>query len=262
MKIFFREEDHSYFDEENAPYISVSALAKRLERPKDWDAILKKNAKKKGVKPETLKAEWEKKKKLGTEAGTKVHQKYEQERLALPQIIMDKTECGVISCSFSDGLKQSLPTLKLENNTIYPELMIYDHNFRICGQSDEVRVVRKIISILDLKTDKSIDRRAYSSEWVEAEKLLPPVDHLDSCNFNMYSLKMSMYMYMLWKQNKGFKVGDILLEWNEILRDEEGIPILDKNKQPSVIKKEIIKVPYLRKEVKDIFDWYKKDKLK
>ena len=143
---------------------------------------------------------------------------------------------------------------------MYPECVIYDHFFKICGQSDEVRVINNHINIFDIKTDKAINDRAYQAEWGDPEKLLPPVEHLDSCNKNIYSLKMSMYMYMLWKQNKHLKIGDIILEWTPIERDVEGIPIFYKGK-PKVIKRKPIKVPYLRKEVKAIFEAYKKKEL-
>lgn len=262
MRIYFKEDTHQYFNELHEPYISVSGLSKKLEQPKDWDSILKKSAKKKGLKPEDLRAEWDKKKLLGTNAGTIVHKKSEEKRLSSPQAIINNVTCGIFSSSFYDGYKWSEPSLKLKNNTVYPELMISDHEHKVCGQSDEVWVVNNIISVYDIKTDKEISRKGYSTEWSEAEKFLPPCSHMEYCNFNMYSLKMSMYMYMIWKQNKDKRIGKLLLDWQPILRDEDGIPILDENGEPTILRSEIIEVPYRRREVKDIFEYYKLGKLK
>ena len=98
-------------------------------------------------------------------------------------------------------------------------------------------------------TDKSIDFRAYQTEWTEPEYLLPPVNHLQNCNGNIYALKMSLYMYMVWKQCKGkYKPGKIILKWCPIERDEDGIPVLYDG-VPKIIKEEDIELPYLKKEV-------------
>lgn len=102
-------------------------------------------------------------------------------------------------------------------------------------------------------TDKEIAFKAYSSEWVKPRKLLTPLNNLDDANGNHYAIKMSIYMYMLWKANKGrFKTGDIIIEHVHLKRDEEGIPVLEDGK-PVVLKIGKIKLPYYKKEVEAIF---------
>jgi len=255
MKIIFKERTHQYFNEENKQYISVSALIKRLEPKKDWDEIKRKYAKKNGMTVPEVTAKWERARILGSGAGTIYHADRERELLEAESIEYDGVNCAKQFCLMEQGNKVSIPIEKLNDNTIYPELIIYDHKYRICGQSDKVIVANKRIHILDYKTDKSIETKAFSSDWVKPEHLLEPVSHLENCNFNIYSLKMSTYMFMLWKQNKGYKVGDLILEHVPLIRDEEGIPIL-KDGKPLTEKTRIIKVPYLKKEVKDIFEYY------
>lgn len=98
-------------------------------------------------------------------------------------------------------------------------------------------------------TDKSIDFRAYQTEWTDPEYLLPPLNHLQNCNGNIYALKMSLYMYMVWKQCKGkYKPGKIILKWCPIERDEDGIPVLYDG-VPRIIKEEDIELSYMKKEV-------------
>jgi hypothetical protein len=258
--IRFIDDSHEYFNEADESYISVSGIAKLLEQKKDWEAIKKKRAKKLGVTVDSLTEDWNRKKILGTQAGTIVHSKREKHLIENP-FTYQGVSLNKKVCRTKGDWKYSLIDNKLENNTVYPEAMIFDHELRVAGQSDKVIVVNNTIHVEDYKTDKKMDRKAFSNEWVSAEKLLPPVSHLDNCEFSMYSLKMSMYMYLLWKKNKHLKVGNLILEWLQLERDEDTIPVLDENGHPIVKKIERIEVPYLRKEVKDIFDWYKQGKL-
>lgn len=98
-------------------------------------------------------------------------------------------------------------------------------------------------------TDAEISFQAFSNKWVKPRKLLPPLSHLDDCNGNIYSIKMSLYMYMLWKANKGrFKPGELILEHFTLKRDEDKIPILE-NGIPVILRTEQIELPYRKQEV-------------
>lgn len=97
-------------------------------------------------------------------------------------------------------------------------------------------------------TDEEIKFKGYSSQWKAAKKYLPPLGHLDVCNGNEYALKMSMYMYMVWKQNKHLKPGKLVIEQIKLKRDEEGIPILEDGLPVSLGEKQI-ELPYLKNEV-------------
>ena len=54
---------------------------------------------------------------------------------------------------------------------------------------------------------------------------------------------------MLWKQNKHFGIGDIVIEHVNLQRDEEGIPVLGQDGKPIVIDIKPIKLPYRKSEV-------------
>lgn len=246
--IKFVEETHRYVNEDDVDLISVSAFAKKFEPYTNWKEIAAKVAKKQGVSVKEILDLWDMKRVKGSEAGTMFHNEREAE-LINDDFVFNGISMNKKCCEFRGGDKYSIPITNIENNTVYPELMIYDLEHMICGQSDKVIVQDNKIHVYDYKTDKSIDFTAFSNAWTKPEKLLPPVQHLDNANGNKYALKMSLYMYMLWKANKGrFKPGDIILEWCPLERDEEGIPILT-NGKPTATKREIIKLPYLRKEV-------------
>lgn len=247
-KIKFIEETHQYLAEDDSELISVSAFTELFKPKVDWKAIAKRSAAKltKEGTPTTtqqLLDKWEKKRVESAQVGTIYHAIREQELI--------DSDCHTKECDYMNGGKWSIPIDKLENNVTYPELMIYDFDYMICGQADKIIVENKTINVWDYKTDTEIKFKGWSSDWVKAKKLLKPVDHLDECNGNIYSLKMSLYMYMLWKANKGkLKVGEIVIEHIHLQRDpdNDNIPVLVDGR-PVVKKIEQITLPYRKKEV-------------
>ncbi len=242
----FIEQGHKYYTQDDKELVSVSARVHALEPPKDWSSIAKKYSKKHGETPQYWLDKWEDNKNKAAAIGTLFHSMKEEE-LITNGLKGFEVQLGAMI----NGEKWSIPTQKLQDNTVYPEMMVYDIDSMTCGQIDKAIIKSRRINIHDYKSDKEINTKAYSSEWVKPEKLLPPCAHLDACNFNIYSLKMSMYMYMLWKQNPSFRIGDIILEHVILKRDEEGIPILE-NGKPVVLGIKPIKLPYRKEEVKKI----------
>ena len=259
MRIRFIEDEHKYLGDDDSEYLSVSGLIHNLEVKKDWDKIRKNYAKKHGGTAQEWKEKWETKAKKSTDAGTALHEAEEDALIASGEYDQNGITCKVKSTGKKAETKYSFPLETIEDNTVYPELMIYDHTYKICGQSDLVVIANGTIHIKDFKTDKVINRKAFSlpEKFIEPEKLLPPVSHLDNCNFNVYSLKMSLYMYMLWKQNTNLKCGKITLIHKEIERDADEVPVLYDGR-PRVLKTTEIELPFLRKEVKEILKAHKK----
>jgi hypothetical protein len=247
-KVKFIEKTHQYLTEDDQELISVSAFTEKFKAKTDWKAIAKRSAAKatKEGNPTTaqeLLKKWEKKRIESANVGTIYHAIREEELI--------NSACTTKQCTYVDNDKWSIPINKLENDTIYPELMIYDFEHMICGQSDKIIVKDNTIHVWDYKTDQEIKFKGWSSEWKSATKLLKPLQQLDECNGNIYSIKMSLYMYLLWKANKGkLKVGDIMIEHVHLERDpnNDNIPIL-KDGKPVVKKIEQIKLPYRKKEV-------------
>jgi hypothetical protein len=253
-KVKFLEESHQYFAEDGRELISVSQFTERFKQKVDWKAIAKKVAAKetKNGNPATTQDildKWERKRDMSAAVGTLFHSIKEEELIASTPSYYG-VQCGVESCPVYVGEKSSIPINELSKDTVYPELMIYDFDYMICGQSDKVIVANDTINIWDFKTDSEIKRKAFSSKWVQPQKLLGPLSHLDDCNFNVYSIKMSLYMYLLWRANKGkLKPGQLIIEHVHLKRDDDGIPVLDREGRPIVEKIENIEVPYRKKEV-------------
>lgn len=248
----FIESSHQYMLEDGEELISVSKFTELFKEKQNWDEIARKRAKKLGVSAKELRDSWKEKARIATEVGTLLHSIRETELIHESDPVFYDSICQVKQCEFKEGDKYSIPINALEDNTVYPELMIYDLDHSLCGQADKIIVSNGKIHVWDYKTDKEIAFQGYSNKFMKARKLLKPLDHLDECNANIYSVKMSLYMYMLWKANKGkLKPGDLIIEHVHLKRDEEGIPILE-NGLPVVLKTEKIKLPYRKKEVEEM----------
>lgn len=250
--IKFKPDTHQYFTKDEKELISVSAFVHRFEPKKDWKPIAARYAKKHGMTTQEVLDLWEKKKVKGQEAGTMLHDIRESRLLGKEYFEFGREKLKHKPCPVQDNVKWALPVSEVQNGFVYPEFMIYDLEHMICGQSDKVIVENNKIHIYDYKTDKEIEFKAFSSSFQKPEKLLPPVSHLDNCNGNIYSLKMSFYMYLLCKANAGrMKPGTIVLEWCPLERDDEGFPILYDGK-PKVKFEKQIELPYRKKEVIDM----------
>jgi hypothetical protein len=251
----FIEDGHLYSTSDDREMISVSKFTDLFKPKVDWNEIARKSAAKLSKQgtpttKEDILAKWALKRDKSAEAGTRLHELREAQLVEQKEETFYNTLCKTVSCTHQGDYKYSIP-LQLENNHVYPELMICDEDYMICGQSDKVIVVNKHIHIWDYKTDQEIPMVGWRSEWVAVRKMLPPIDHIDDCKGMHYALKMSLYMYLLWKANKGtLKPGNLVIEHIPLKRDDEGLPILDVTGGPILqgpTKK--LQLPYLKKEV-------------
>lgn len=254
--IQFIDDTHTYLDEQGKKLISVSSFVERFKNKQDWSKIATAAAKKatKNGNPTTaqeLLDKWNFKRDESARIGTIWHEDREQEVIKDGTYLFNNNKLSVQGSTYKGGIKYSFPIHDLDPNTLYPELIIFDEDLGISGQSDKVIITDSSINILDWKTDQSIDFKGYSSEWSSAKKMLPPISHLDECNGNIYSLKMSLYMYLLWKAHRGrYKPGNIIIEHVNLKRDpdNDNIPVLVDGK-PVVLSINTINLPYRKQEV-------------
>lgn len=246
--MIFIEDGHIY-QQDDKRFSSVTTILHQLEKVKDWDAIAKKYAKKHGKTVGEVKEEWKSENDKSIVRGKEYHGKKQNQLNSQGFVRRKNVDCNV-KFYISSGGQLIQPDFHLDDNTVYTEFMVWDEESGICGTADEVEVINGTINVNDHKTNKEIVKEGFYIPKVGREKLLFPVAHLDACNWNIYCLQLSLYMYLLWKRNKHLKIGELTL--NHVEFDEEGRPT----------KVHPHKVPYLRKEVKDILDWWKKPKVK
>jgi len=273
--IVFNAADHSYksIDDENINWISVTTLVSHFKKPFDAKKIAEKVSKKKtskwyGIEPSIIQKIWNGEADRSITLGTWYHNQRESYLCSLASIEREGVTVPVFKPSeIREGVKVA-PSQKLEPG-VYPEHMVYLRSVGICGQSDLVEVVNGKVNIIDYKTNKEIKKESFVNFEGKSEKMNPPVDSLDDCNFYHYALQLSIYMYIILKHNPKLKPGRIFLHHitfeieNE---DDWGYPVtkLDENKEPIVKEVIPISVPYLVDEVIAIMHYLhdNKDKIK
>lgn len=230
--IEFFDEDHSYMYK-GKKYESVTTVIKKFQEPFRSDYWLTYKAiQRKGFKPigdfkeevptdhilirtktkgdklyhykgvptyyapkkyiEELREEWKQKGIDGREKGNYVHD-YMENLYRGKVYKRDK---------FLDSLKRDywIP-IKLEG-------ILADHDYEIAGQVDGVFFDTKNAEIIcvDHKTDKEIERSNFFN------KMKYPLDMLDDCNFNKYTIQVNIYRYIIEKYTK-IKVERLYIHW-------------------------------------------------
>lgn len=275
MSLIFRPENHEYIstDGSETSWLSVTSFLSNFKQPFDPEAVSQRVSKSKkskwyGMTPEDIREAWKSEARRATDLGTWYHNQREADICGLSTIQREGLEIPVFGPSVDDtGIKHA-PDQRLQEG-IYPEHMVYLKSIGLCGQSDLVEVVRKKINITDYKTNKEIKTSGFINWEGKVTKMLPPIAHLDDCNFVHYSLQLSFYMYMILKHNHMLSPGTMTLHhiiFEEQAKDKYGNPValLDSHGDPIV--KDIVpyEVPYLKQEVITLINWLKenRDKVK
>ena len=273
--IVFNAADHSYtsLDGESINWISVTTLVSHFKKPFDAKKIAEKVSKKKtskwfGIDPVIIQQIWTNEADRSTTLGSWYHNQREADLCSLASMEREGVTVPVFKPSeVKEGVKIA-PIQKLEPG-VYPEHMVYLRSVGICGQSDLVEVVNGKVNIIDYKTIKEIKKESFVNFEGKSEKMNPPVDSLDDCNFYHYALQLSIYMYIILKHNPKLKPGRIFIHHItfEIEREDNwGYPVTKKDENGEPVVKEVIPmaVPYLVDEVQAIMHYLhdNKDKIK
>lgn len=223
--------------------IGVNRFLQSFKPEIDWEKKAKKKAKEKGVAVEEIKAEWEKKR----IAGINVHKRVQKELEGL-----DGVQSWNIDFTDIGDVFQGLPERDTHlSNGIYLERPCFSHKQGIIGFPDKIEVINNTINIEDYKTFSKLYRTSPSLRVggkVYKDMYSHPIPYLDSCNYIDTCLQLSLYMYMLWENNRHLKVGRLYMTHIVIDENEN---ILSRNKE---------EVPYMREEVRKLLDFHKQNK--
>ncbi len=268
MALQFIPELHKYvsIDGADIEWTSVTSFISKFKKPFDADATALKVSRSKkskwyGMNPEDIKDAWKTEAKRATDLGTWYHNQREADICGLEYIGREGVNIPIIIPNTNlDGSKNA-PEQKLTEG-IYPEHMVYLKSVGLCGQSDLVEVVNKKVNIIDFKTNKEIKKESFKDYSGKSQKMLPPVGHLDDCNFNHYALQLSLYMYMIIKHNPLYKPGEMKLHhilFKQVDKDKYGNPIVEIDRDGNPIVEEIVQytVPYLKQEVISLINYLK-----
>lgn len=261
--IQFNANTHSYISPgEDIKWTSVTSLISKFKQPFDSKAIATKCSRNKkskwyGLSVAEIESLWDGERLRSTDLGTWYHNKREYDLL---NGVND--ECVIMPHYYDEAGNKITESTNIDQDGIYPELLIYNKNLKICGQADYVEVTKGVVNIRDFKTSKEISKTSFTNWEGISKKMLPPLMHLDDANLNHYALQLSIYMYIIIKNNPHLTAGKLIIEHIKFKKerdDEYGYPVYEKDEQGDYIVEDIIEydVPYLKNEVKKIIEHIK-----
>lgn len=184
--ITFYPDTHKYVDDKGNTYTSVTTFIKKYKLEFDADTISRKEAVKrlgKGAALEDIVLEqykvllsWKIKGTLASERGTLIHE-LEENRLK--------------SSNFTFGSKVFPYSESLIVGHATPELIVHSNVFLLAGMVDLILYDVDGLIIIDYKTNQEIK---VSNKW---QSLLGEFSDLDDCEYEIYSLQLSLYKLLL-----------------------------------------------------------------
>ena len=214
--IRFKEDTHQYFDSGQREYKSVTRILKALQEPFDSagvSAMMAKGiAKEKGISIEQaqkeLLKEWDAKRDSAGDRGNFIHG-------GLEKYLIDGTKTPGLEAPINIVRDLVKPFYRF-----YPEVILYDQESGVAGQTDLVVQRQKsqnsLYDFYDYKTNESkgiqfdsVNRKAEPLKHYN-RMLMAPLDHIEDCNYNIYSLQLSLYAALA-EMTYGIRVGRLAI---------------------------------------------------
>lgn len=193
------------------------------------------------IKLEEIYEEWRIENKKSTDRGTAIHKIYEDK-------ILGNDYSELKSFNVPTFEKHILKTDNLIQEGYYtvPELLIswssQDDVLNIAGQADLVIITGNKFQIMDYKTNKKIEQKSFfDRNKRSSQKMLYPLNNLDDVNFWHYTLQMSLYAWMIRRNNPNLEL--------------DGLYLLHHDHADN---KTVYECEYLEKEVERMLKYYKK----
>lgn len=187
MAIFFKEKTHQYFNDQGVQYISATTFLHEFQIPFEKEKFAAQKAEKLGMTTDEVLEMWKQGAIEACKFGTKTH-------LIMENYIIGKEkkdEHQLLYDSFNAIVGEDFKWAK----KIWSEKLLYSDEFRIAGTADLIIEHNdEEFSVGDFKTNKSID---FCNKW--GQRMLDPISHLSDCNYNLYSLQLSLYAYLFSK---------------------------------------------------------------
>lgn len=266
MAVLFRQENHSYESinkDESINWLSVTSFVSKFKKPFNAEEMSVKSSKNKkskwyGLSPNVIRKAWDAESQRAMTLGTWYHEQREADLLACDTIQRSGVNVPIIRPIIQDNIKIA-PDQRLTEG-VYPEHFVYLKSAGVCGQADRVEVVGNTIDLYDYKTNKEIKTESYRNWEGKAQTLLPPLEHIEDCNFYHYALQLSLYMYIMIKHNPNLKAGKLVIHhilFEETGKDNYGNPITKLDNDGNPVVKEVVPydLPYLKSEVISMINW-------
>lgn len=243
-EVFLQEPNHRYFNQAGREFLSVSRVISYFKEEFQSDMLSYMVAKKRAcasnpsatnddiqIEKKAVLAEWALKNKIACDKGTEIHDAIET--WLKTTFIVPKFQ------KLIDSLSKELSDHPWKQS----EIVLHFDKAGIAGTTDYLGYRTKsktsVIDIVDWKSNK-IERRSKYGKYLKG-----PLAHLEDCNYNTYSLQLSLYAFMIELQF-GRQVGNLSIV--EIVDSEDGI-----------IK--IWPAPYMKQEVRNMLIYAEKNQI-
>ncbi len=181
--IKFNEKYHSYTNIFTGQrYVSATTLIHKFTKPFDTEKHAKRVAEREGTTPEEIKELWKEENKKACDYGNHVHQVMEDWLNGNDVDIKDMVSYVEPFEKLVDDFDKSLIT---------PEKRLWNHEHKVAGTTDVYQDHKRFFNLYDFKTNKR-----FNFNNVFGEYMLGDFSHLSNCQYNTYSLQLSMYAYM------------------------------------------------------------------
>lgn len=184
MEVKFDEKTHTYRNSETGErYTSATQLISKFKKPFDSQFHAERVAKREGVPVEMVLEAWEQEKEKSCIKGKNIHSLLEN------YVRYGETEKDYnwLYKSFEKQRENLVGKFK----KVHAEKLLWNHEYKLAGTCDLLYEHDDNFTVLDYKTNKAITAFSKYNEY-----LLPPVDFLSYCEYNVYALQLSIYAYM------------------------------------------------------------------
>lgn len=236
-RIVFLDRTHTYLiDNQPSAKYSVTGLLEFFKEPFDSEKWAKIKAAAIGITAEEMQESWKSKNNYSKVLGTVFHtyaENYYQNKVVPYDRLWVSTQLneeqhGELRSTLESLLKQFNKFYNDTRSYLIPirnELIVGDlDDTRICGTIDLLCYNIKLdcLELYDFKTNKEIN---YSNKY--NKKFRAPLDHLDSCELNTYSLQLGLYRKFIEKYTN-LKIQNMFILWlNKNNDNYQLIPLLD-----------------------------------
>jgi hypothetical protein len=230
---YFDEKDHKYFVKDQE-LLSVTKFKGSFFPDFDKEKVARAYAKKHGLDVGGVLADWEAKGEVGRDRGHLLHA-YAEEAFTLPFAPNMPENLALLVKAIDIAVTQ----LSKKYTFLAAEKIVFSTALGLAGQIDLLMQEnpctgkKSDVIILDWKTDKAIEKE---NVWRRA---LPPIEHLDDCNFAEYGVQMNIYERIM-REEKYFPEGTVYRKG--LIHLTEGGPVW-------------YKVPDMQEEVGRMLRW-------
>lgn len=189
--ITFESSTHTYTDNEQRPYTSITTLVASLFPPFDEQAAAAQVSARSGSLEMSIIQQWHEKAKASSEYGTLIHAYAESLILPGPDKPVMVASSALEKQAF-DTVSRAVSMLADTYDFMATELIIFDPLYQIAGTVDILARNRATgaLAILDWKTCEKITNQSYVNAF-------SPLQHVRDSKFNHYALQLSLYAFIL-----------------------------------------------------------------